>query len=47
MALCKVAPGAKTRVDLAQKQVTVLAAEAAPILAVLLADGWQATAIPG
>jgi len=46
-ALHKVAPDAEVSVDLPQKLVTVVAAEAAPILAALLADGWEATAIPG
>jgi len=46
-ALGKVAPGAQVSVDLEHQQVTVAAAEAAEILAGLLADGWKATAIPG
>ena len=46
-ALGKAAPGAKVSVDLEHRQVTVVATEAAPILAGLLADGWKATAIPG
>ena len=45
--LSKAAPGAEVTVDLEQKQVTVAAFGAAPLLAALLADGWKATTVPG
>lgn len=45
--LNKAAPGAEVTVNLEQRQVTVAASEAAPLLAALLADGWKATTVLG
>jgi len=43
--LSEAAPGAAVTVDLEQRQATVAAAEAAPLLAPLLADGREAGAV--
>ena len=41
-ALREAAPGAEATVDLGTRQVKVAAADAAPLVAALRADGWKA-----
>lgn len=42
--LGQAAPGVEAKVDLGRRDVQVAAADAAPLVAALRADGWQATA---